>query len=56
MDHAEGPVVAVDVIRRMEYDEVSDSAPRLPSIMETLVAATVLGSVERSGGIDGSPS
>ena len=36
MDHAEGPVVAVDVIRRMEHDEVSDSAPRLPSIMETL--------------------
>jgi NTE family protein len=49
MDHAEGPVVAVDVIRRMEHDEpLADRSPRLPSIMETLSRATVLGSVERS--------
>ncbi len=49
MDLAEGPVVAVDVIRRMEHDEPqADVSPRLPSIMETLSRATVLGSVERS--------
>ena len=43
----EGPIVAVDVIRRLE--EVEDSAsPALPSIMETLSRATVLGSVERA--------
>lgn len=49
MDSAEGPVVAVDVIRRMEREGASrGGSPRLPSIMETLSRATVLGSVERS--------
>jgi predicted acylesterase/phospholipase RssA/CRP-like cAMP-binding protein len=43
----EGPIVAVDVIRRL--DEVDGAtAPPLPSIMETLSRATVLGSVERA--------
>ena len=43
----EGPIVAVDVIRRL--DETKDGvAPPLPSIMETLSRATVLGSVERA--------
>ncbi len=43
----EGPIVAVDVIRRLE--ELDESiAPALPSIMETLSRATVLGSVERA--------
>jgi predicted acylesterase/phospholipase RssA len=43
----EGPIVAVDVIRRV--DEVGESdTPPLPSIMETLSRATVLGSVERA--------
>jgi predicted acylesterase/phospholipase RssA len=43
----EGPIVAVDVIRRLE--EVDESAtPPLPSIVETLSRATVLGSVERA--------
>lgn len=44
----EGPVVAVDVIRRMGTAEDADSAPTLPSIVETLSRATVLGSVERA--------
>lgn len=43
----EGPILAVDVIRRLEHAEDGD-APRLPSIMETLSHATVLGSVERA--------
>ena len=43
----EGPIVAVDVIRRL--DELDASvAPALPSITETLSRATVLGSVERA--------
>jgi predicted acylesterase/phospholipase RssA/CRP-like cAMP-binding protein len=43
----EGPIVAVDVIRRI--DDVDESvSPPLPSIMETLSRATVLGSVERA--------
>ena len=43
----EGPIVAVDVIRRL--DEVdADVTPPLPSITETLSRATVLGSVERA--------
>jgi NTE family protein len=43
----EGPIIAVDVIRRL--DEVEESAsPPVPSIMETLSRATVLGSVERA--------
>jgi len=43
----EGPVIAVDVIRRL--GEPGDGAePPLPSITETLARATVLGSVERA--------
>jgi NTE family protein len=42
----EGPVVAVDVIRRV--DEAGDAEPALPTITETLARATVLGSVERA--------
>jgi len=45
-DTAEGPTVAVDVVRRLE-PPVEDR-PALPSIMETLSRATVLGSVERA--------
>ena len=45
-DSAEGPILAIDVVRRLEPSEV-DAAP-LPSIMETLSRATVLGSVERA--------
>jgi predicted acylesterase/phospholipase RssA len=45
-DSAEGPIVAFDVVRRMEPSETAE-AP-LPSIMETLSRATVLGSVERA--------
>ena len=45
-DSAEGPIVAIDVVKRLEPSEDGD-AP-LPSIMETLSRATVLGSVERS--------
>jgi NTE family protein len=43
----EGPIVAVDVIRRLE-DVDEKTSPPLPSIMETLSRATVLGSVERA--------
>jgi NTE family protein len=43
----EGPIVAVDVIRRLEEMDES-SSPALPSITETLSRATVLGSVERA--------
>jgi NTE family protein len=42
----EGPVVAVDVIRRLE--PTGDEEPALPSITETLARATVLASVERA--------
>jgi NTE family protein len=43
----EGPMIAVDVIRRL--DGTDDSVdPPLPSITETLSRATVLGSVERA--------
>jgi predicted acylesterase/phospholipase RssA len=45
-DTAEGPILAVDVVRRLESSEAME--PRLPSIMETLSRATVLGSVERA--------
>ena len=45
-DQAEGPIVAIDVVRRLEPSDVGD-AP-LPSIMETLSRATVLGSAERA--------
>jgi predicted acylesterase/phospholipase RssA/CRP-like cAMP-binding protein len=42
----EGPVLAVDVIRRLE--EADGGEPTLPSIAETLARASVLGSVERA--------
>ena len=42
----EGPVVAVDVIRRL--DEGARMEPAYPTITETLARATVLGSVERA--------
>jgi predicted acylesterase/phospholipase RssA len=45
-DAAEGPIVAVDVVRRLGASDAE--APALPSIMETLSRATVLGSVERA--------
>jgi predicted acylesterase/phospholipase RssA len=45
----QGPVVAVDVMRRIEIDELKGSADTsLPTILETLSRATVLGSVERA--------
>jgi predicted acylesterase/phospholipase RssA len=46
-DSHEGPVIAVDVVRRLELEDRS-ATPRLPSIMETMTRATVLGSVERA--------
>jgi NTE family protein len=48
MDASEGPVVAIDVIRRMRPAEEEQAVSRLPSIMETLSRATVLGSAERA--------
>ncbi len=45
-DIPEGPIVAVDVVRRLESQP--GEAVRIPSIMETLSRATVLGSVERA--------
>ena len=45
-DSGEGPIVAVDVVRRLEVS--AEDEPPLPSIMETLSRATVLGSVERA--------
>jgi predicted acylesterase/phospholipase RssA len=45
-DTDEGPIVAIDVVRRLEPAEGVE--PPLPSIMETLSRATVLGSVERA--------
>jgi NTE family protein len=46
-DSREGPVIAIDVVRRLELEDDSET-PRLPSIMETMTRATVLGSVERA--------
>jgi NTE family protein len=44
-----GPVVAVDVMRRLEGDDPSASPDALlPTILETLSRATVLGSVKRA--------
>jgi NTE family protein len=45
----EGPIVAVDVIRRLRADDGGGSL-RAPTITETLARATVLGSVERAEG------
>ena len=45
----EGPILASDVIRRLSPREAADSSlPALPSLVETLSRATVLGSVERA--------
>jgi predicted acylesterase/phospholipase RssA len=46
-DSHEGPVIAVDVVRRLDLESGSETPP-LPSIMETMTRATVLGSVERA--------
>ena len=44
-----GPIVAVDVMRRIGTDEaVANGKDPLPTILETLSRATVLGSVERA--------
>jgi NTE family protein len=43
----EGPVVAIDVVRRLDLDAPS-AARSLPPIMETMTRATVLGSAERA--------
>ena len=44
-----GPVVAVDVMRRISIDQLkADSRSPMPTILETLSRATVLGSVERA--------
>jgi NTE family protein len=48
MDAEEGPIVAVDVVRRMEAAEAPERTATLPTILETLSRATVLGSVERA--------
>ena len=45
-DPQEGPIVAVDVVRRLEI--AAGESPPLPSIMETMARATLLGSVERA--------
>ena len=46
-DSHEGPVIAIDVVRRLELEDGAETPP-LPSIMETMTRATVLGSVERA--------
>lgn len=43
-----GPVLAVDVMRRIEPGEEASGKPAAPTILETLARATVLGSVERA--------
>jgi len=45
-DQAEGPIVAVDVVRRQE--RTVGGPPRIPPIMETMTRATILGSAERT--------
>ena len=50
VESGEGPVLAVDVMRRLGAAAAGDSAPALPSIVETLSRATVLGSAERAEG------
>jgi NTE family protein len=44
----EGPVVASDVVRQPGLNDRAGAEPALPTIMETLARATVLGSAERS--------
>src|SRR5581483_3924455 len=46
-ESTEGPIVAVDVARRLEPAD-AEAQRRLPSIVETLSRATLLGSVERA--------
>ena len=44
-----GPVLAVDVMRRVDVDELNKSSREtVPTILEILTRATVLGSVERA--------
>jgi NTE family protein len=44
-----GPVLAVDVMRRVAIDELATTpGSSLPTILETLSRATVLGSIERA--------
>lgn len=47
VEAGEGPVVAVDVARRLGPTQ-GDEDRRLPTIMETLSRATLLGSAERT--------
>lgn len=47
--HESGPVVGVDVMRRIAFDELkAGGRTALPTILETISRATVLGSVERA--------
>jgi predicted acylesterase/phospholipase RssA len=44
-----GPVLAVDVMRRLDTSDLGvETGPLLPTIVETMARATVLGSVERA--------
>jgi predicted acylesterase/phospholipase RssA len=44
-----GPVLAVDVMRRLDASDLGvETGPLLPTIVETMARATVLGSVERA--------
>jgi predicted acylesterase/phospholipase RssA len=44
-----GPVLAVDVMRRLDPSDLGlETGPLLPTIVETMARATVLGSVERA--------
>jgi NTE family protein len=43
-----GPVVAVDVMRRIAIEDGAALGSAIPSILETLSRATVLGSIERA--------
>jgi NTE family protein len=46
-----GPVIAVDVMRRIEAADLESSGrSAIPTIVETLARATVLGSIERAEG------
>ena len=44
----EGPVIAVDVMRRPDAPDGDESSQALPGIMETLTRSTALGSSERA--------
>jgi NTE family protein len=43
-----GPIVAVDVMRRLAPEDLAHGRVSLPTILETLARATVLGSVHRA--------